>query len=555
MLKELNINNLAIIEQANISFGEHFNVFTGETGAGKSILINGINSVLGQRVTKDIVRTGCDKAEINALFTDISPAVSDKLAEFGISAEDNELSLTREINADGKSTARINGRAVTVSVMREIGSLLVSIHGQHDNQILLDTDRHIDVLDGFGGLTDALADYRRDFRALQDVSRELRRCTIEHNELSKRSEELREMIEEIGASELRENEDEEIDRELDILRNSEMIADALGTALACLSSDEEDAADELIRKAQNEVNSITEYSPRYNTVSDRLDKLLIELSDIADEISYLSESVDLDGSRLRALTERQNVVESLKHRYGPTLENVLRAYENAQTELEAIDDTSEKIEELTQHRADLLHTVSVKAKELSAKRSAAAELFSEKVQNELSFLNMPDVRIQAQITQGKLTEHGMDTVEFLIAANKGESLRPLSKIASGGELSRIMLALKNVVSDEAQTLVFDEIDTGVSGRAAQKIAIKLKEVASQKQVLCVTHLPQIAAAADTHMLIEKESDDTRTYTKVYPLGIEERKAELARIMVGEEITETALKNAEELLTFGTNGFV
>ena len=555
MLKELNINNLAIIEQANISFGEHFNVFTGETGAGKSILINGINSVLGQRVTKDIVRTGCDKAEINALFTDISPAVTDKLSEFGISAEDNELSLTREINADGKSTARINGRAVTVSVMREIGSLLVSIHGQHDNQILLDTDRHIDVLDGFGGLTDDLADYRRDFRALQDVSRELRRCTIEHNELSKRSEELREMIEEIGAAELRENEDEEIDRELDILRNSEMIADALGTALACLSSDEEDAADELIRKAQNEVNSITEYSPRYNTVSDRLDKLLIELSDIADEISYLSESVDLDGSRLRALTERQNVVESLKHRYGPTLDNVLRAYENAQNELEAIDDTSEKIEELTQHRADLLHTVSVKAKELSAKRSAAAELFSEKVQNELSFLNMPDVRIQAQITQGKLTEHGMDTVEFLIAANKGESLRPLSKIASGGELSRIMLALKNVVSDEAQTLVFDEIDTGVSGRAAQKIAIKLKEVASQKQVLCVTHLPQIAAAADTHMLIEKESDDTRTYTKVYPLGIEERKAELARIMVGEEITETALKNAEELLTFGTNGFV
>ncbi|MBQ4487035.1 MAG: DNA repair protein RecN [Oscillospiraceae bacterium] len=555
MLKELNINNLAIIEQANISFGEHFNVFTGETGAGKSILINGINSVLGQRVTKDIVRTGCDKAEINALFTDISPSVADKLSEFGISAEDNELSLTREINADGKSTARINGRAVTVSVMREIGSLLVSIHGQHDNQILLDTDRHIDVLDGFGGLTDDLADYRRDFRALQDVSRELRRCTIEHNELSKRSEELREMIEEIGAAELRENEDEEIDRELDILRNSEMIADALGTALACLSSDEEDAADELIRKAQNEVNSITEYSPRYNTVSDRLDKLLIELSDIADEISYLSESVDLDGSRLRALTERQNVVESLKHRYGPTLDNVLRAYENAQNELEAIDDTSEKIEELTQHRADLLHTVSVKAKELSAKRSAAAELFSEKVQNELSFLNMPDVRIQAQITQGKLTEHGMDTVEFLIAANKGESLRPLSKIASGGELSRIMLALKNVVSDEAQTLVFDEIDTGVSGRAAQKIAIKLKEVASQKQVLCVTHLPQIAAAADTHMLIEKESDDTRTYTKVYPLGIEERKAELARIMVGEEITETALKNAEELLTFGTNGFV
>ncbi len=555
MLKELNINNLAIIEQANISFGEHFNVFTGETGAGKSILINGINSVLGQRVTKDIVRTGCDKAEINALFTDISPAVTDKLSEFGISAEDNELSLTREINADGKSTARINGRAVTVSVMREIGSLLVSIHGQHDNQILLDTDRHIDVLDGFGGLTDDLADYRRDFRALQDVSRELRRCTIEHNELSKRSEELREMIEEIGTAELRENEDEEIDRELDILRNSEMIADALSTALACLSSDEEDAADELIRKAQNEVNSITEYSPRYNTVSDRLDKLLIELSDIADEISYLSESVDLDGSRLRALTERQNVVESLKHRYGPTLDNVLRAYENAQNELEAIDDTSEKIEELTQHRADLLHTVSVKAKELSAKRSAAAEFFSEKVQNELSFLNMPDVRIQAQITQGKLTEHGMDTVEFLIAANKGESLRPLSKIASGGELSRIMLALKNVVSDEAQTLVFDEIDTGVSGRAAQKIAIKLKEVASQKQVLCVTHLPQIAAAADTHMLIEKESDDTRTYTKVYPLGIEERKAELARIMVGEEITETALKNAEELLTFGTNGFV
>ncbi len=547
MLKELNINNLAIIEEADISFGKNFNVFTGETGAGKSILINGINSVLGQRVTKDIVRTGCDKATVTALFTELSDDVCSSLDELGISHDERQIILSREINADGGSTARINGKMSSVSILREIGTRLVSIHGQHDNQILLSTERHIDILDEFGGLESTVEDYRASFHELQAVSRKLRRLSTEHKERQQKAESLREAIREIGDAELTENEDTAVEEDLNAAQNSEDILIALHNAHECLNA-EENAAVELVRNARSELEGISSVTSRYDELCQRLENAVIELTDIADELDSLADSIDADPQRLHYLTARFDLIESLKRKYGAELSDVIAYYDKAKSELDAAEDITEELKQLSEKRSELLHTVSIKAKELSALRSQTAERFSEAVEGELSFLNMPDVRLGAQITQGNLTEKGMDTVEFLIAANKGEAMKPLSKIASGGELSRIMLALKNVIADEAETLIFDEIDTGVSGKAAQKIAVKLKSVSRNRQVLCVTHLPQLASAADTHLLIEKQSDSERTYTHVYPLDLEGRKHEIARIMVGENITPTALKNAEEMLT-------
>lgn len=549
LLKELYIKNLAIIEEADISFGKSFNVFTGETGAGKSILINGINSVLGQRVTKDIVRTGCDKAVVTAVFTELSDGICGKLDDLGISHDERQIMLSREINADGGSTARINGRASSVSILKEIGADLVSIHGQHDNQILLSTERHIDILDEFGGLGDRIDDYKKDFHELQSISRRLKRLSIEHKEKLQRTEMLKEAIKEIGEAELSENEDKTVEEELNAAQYTEDIISALSSAHEYLAA-EDGAAIELVRNARSELESLSELTPKYDELASRLENVIIELTDISDEIDSFADSVDADPMRLHYLTERMDQIEALKKRYGPELSDVLGLYENASHELDETEDLSEELRQLSEKRTQMLHTVSVKAKELSAMREQAAERFSDAVEKELSFLNMPDVKIRAQLTQGNLTEKGMDSAEFMIAANKGEALKPLSKIASGGELSRIMLALKNVIADEADTLIFDEIDTGVSGKAAQKIAIKLKSVSKNRQVLCVTHLPQLASAADTHLLIEKQSDDTRTYTHVFPLDMEGRKQEIARIMVGENITETALKNAEEMLMNG-----
>lgn len=552
MLAELYIKNLAVIEEASIPFTDSFNAFTGETGAGKSILINGINSVLGQRITKDIVRAGCDKAVITALFTGLTDGVKEKLSELGIECDDDQITLTREISADGGSVARINSRAASVSVLREIGGMLVNIHGQHDNQVLLSPEKHMDILDCFGGLEKETAEYRSVFRRLQDVSRQLKRMTVEHREAIAKEEQLRSIVEEIGVLKIEENEDELLEAEYRIASRSEDICMTLSEAYAYLDGSEDGdgpSAGELVANGCRSLASLSDVSEELKGLYERLEELNVELRDIIGDIAIQRDRVDIDGERYAYLTDRLAELNRIKKKYGPELSDVLCCLENAEKELSGLELSGDEIEKTAAEREKLLAEVSEKARVLSEHRMEAAERFSEQVENELAFLDMPDVTIKAAMEKGKLTASGMDTVEFMISTNKGEGMKPLSKIASGGELSRIMLALKNVISekDGIHTLIFDEIDTGVSGRAAQKIGIKLKQVSKGHQVLCVTHLSQLAAMADNHLLIEKQTVGERTYTSVHKLEHEERKREIARIMVGGSITDTALKNAEELL--------
>lgn len=557
MLSELYIKNLAIIEEASIPFSDSFNVFTGETGAGKSILINGINSVLGQRITKDIVRSGCDKAVITALFTDLSDRTVEKLSELGISCDDRQITLTREINADGGSIARVNSRAASVSVLREIGESLVNIHGQHDNQILMNPEKHISILDSYGSLEAEVAEYNESFRRLQDVSRKLKKMTVEQRERMARAEELKATADEIGTLGITENEDTELEKEFKIASSSEDIRLSLSEAYALLDGGEdsdEPYAAELMSAAGKALSTVSDTSDDLRKLSERLESLRVELDDIIGEISAQRDAVDIDGERFAYITDRISQLNKLKKKYGPELSDVLDCYNNACEELSGLEYSSDEIAQTAAQREELLAEVSRRAKELSEHREQAAERFAEQVEGELSFLDMPNVCIKAAIEKGKLTATGMDTVEFMISTNKGEGMKPMSKIASGGELSRIMLALKNVISekDHIHTLIFDEIDTGVSGRAAQKIGIKLKSVSNKHQVLCVTHLSQLAAMADNHLLIEKQTIGERTFTSVHKLDFEQRKAEIARIMVGENITDTALMNAEELLRAAEN---
>lgn len=552
MLSELYIKNLAIIEEASIPFSDNFNVFTGETGAGKSILINGINAVLGQRITKDIVRAGCDKAVISALFTELSDNVCRRLDELGISHEDGQLMLTREISSDGGSIARVNSRTSTVSVLREIGECLVNIHGQHDNQILMDPEKHLSILDSYGGLEKQTEEYHESFKQLQEISRKLKKLTLERKEKTEREEMLREKIEEIGSLNIEENEDEALEAEYKIAQNSEDICAALNGAHSFLNGvDDSDipGAVELISNACGDISAFSEALPSLKNLSDRLENVRVELEDIVSEISSELDKIDIDAERYAFLTDRLNELNRIKKKYGPELSDVLECYNSASEELDEFESSSDEIEQTAAQREKLLADVSEKAKCLSAARAEAAERFSAQVEEELKFLDMPNVKICAAMEKGKLTAAGMDTVEFMISTNVGEGMKPMSKIASGGELSRIMLALKNVIAekDNIHTLIFDEIDTGVSGRAAQKIGIKLRQVSKHQQVLCVTHLSQMAVMADNHLLIEKKTRDGRTYTSVHRLDFEERKNEIARIMVGENITDIALKNAEELL--------
>ncbi len=554
MLSELYIKNLAIIEEAAIPFTDNFNAFTGETGAGKSILINGINAVLGQRVTKDIVRTGCDKAVISALFTNLTKSEEALLDEMGISHDDGQISLSREIMADGGSAARVNMMKASVAVLREIGGRLVNIHGQHDNGVLLTPEKHLGILDSYGGLDSVREEYHESFKRLQEASRHLKKLTVERRERLERQDILKERVETIGALELCEGEDEELEKEYRAARSGGDILRDLSEVCLLLRGDDDDSpnAEELLSSACESLNAAAEESgsESLGALAARLESARVELADIAYEASEERDRVDVDPARLEYLSDRLSEINRLKKKYSGDLSDVIKVYEEAAAELAAIESSDSEIEAAAEERERLLAEVSEKAKALSAAREKAAADFSKQVENELSFLDMPNVTIRAKMEKGKLTATGLDSVEFMISANAGEDLKPLSKIASGGELSRIMLALKNVISekDDVHTLIFDEIDTGVSGRAAQKIGIKLAEVSRRQQVICVTHLSQMAVMADNHLLIEKQTRSGRTYTQVRKLDSDGRKNEIARIMVGENITDTALKNAAEMLS-------
>lgn len=555
MLSELYIENLAVIEKATIDFSDKLNVFTGETGAGKSILINGINAILGQRVTKDIVRTGTDKAVISALFTDIGDNVFQVLDELGISAEDGQLFLTREIRSDGGSVARVNSRAVNVSVLKAIGETLVTIHGQHDNQILMAPERHIEILDSYAESEALIEDYHSSFRELQSIAKKINKIKTEQSKKEFRMAELADIVEEINALNIHEGEDKEIEAELNISKNAVAISEALYMAKQLLSGDDDtDGAVEMTQRASKSVEGYTDIMTEISPIYDRLSSAAIEMEDISEEIGSLLDSLDIDPKRYDYLNQRSDELRRIMKKYGPELDDVLTTLENSQNELDELSGAEQSLDELNKEKERLLAEVSKKAKALSDHRKKAGERFVSQVTEELEFLNMPKVKLVIQQKTGKLTINGMDSIEFLISANLGEEPKPIAKIASGGELSRIMLALKNVIAekDSIGTLIFDEIDTGVSGRAAQKIGIKLKQISRLRQVLCVTHLAQMAVMADNHLLIEKNIQGDRTVTTVRTLDHEQRKYEIARIMGGENITELMLENAEQYLKDADN---
>ena len=550
MLNELYIENLAVIEKSNIAFTGGLNVFTGETGAGKSIMINGINAILGQRVTKDIVRTGADKSVVSAMFTDMNSDVLAKLEELGIETEDGQLFLSREIRSDGGSVARVNSRSVNVSVLKELGELLVNIHGQHDNQILMSPEKHIGILDAFADAETLIADYQTSFKELQQIAKNIAKLKQDNDRKAFRISELQEIVKEISDLNIGEDEDEKISRELEISKNAVILSEAVYLSEQILSgSDDDKGVAELVSEARASIEKHTDLMPELSELSERLTSAEIELADIAAELSSQLDKLNVDPKRYDFLNSRADDLRRIKKKYGPEMSDVFKTLEDSRAELELLLGSEESLVKLNEQKNQLLSVVSQKAKKLSEFRAEAGKRFVAQVTEELEFLNMPKVKLIVEQKAGKLTIHGMDQIEFLISANPGEEPRPIAKIASGGELSRIMLALKNVIAekDSIQTLIFDEIDTGVSGKAAQKIGRKLRQISKLRQVLCVTHLAQIAVNAENHILIEKNIVGDRTVTTVTPLAPEQRKYEIARIMSGEDPTELMLENAQQLI--------
>ena len=554
MLKELYIRNLAVIREAVIPLGSGLNIFTGETGAGKSILINGINAVLGQRCSKDIVRSGCDKAVITALFTDLSDTVKEKLDELGIDHDNDEITVTREISADGGSIARVNSRTSSAALLKEIGSLMINIHGQHDNQILLDSERHLQILDDFGGDTELLERYRADFRELQATARRLSELKQLERTRIERTRHLNEVIEDIGELELEAGEDDELEKEYAVAQKSENIVVAIKSAVNGINGEE--CAREMISAAESELTPYADEDEAIFQLCDRLSAAEAELADIEAELEKIADSSEADSRRTEYLRERLSAINRVKKKYLADSTELVKIYENACGELSRLESSGDEIKSLAAKREELLHTVTEQAKALFDYRGATAERFVQLVTGELEFLNMAGVELAVRHEKGKLTMNGMDTIEFLISANKGEEPKPISRIASGGELSRIMLALKSVIADKdsIDTMIFDEIDTGVSGKAAQKIGIKLRQIGKARQVICVTHLAQIAIMADDHLMIEKGVIGDRTETRVTPLDRAGRVAEIARIMAGGEppgslvieAAESELRRAEKI---------
>lgn len=552
MLLEITIENLAVIEKATISFGDKLNIFTGETGAGKSILIGGINAILGQRIYKDIVRAGAEKAIVTALFDDIPDIVVQKLNELGYTIEENQLLLQREICSDGRSVARIDGKTSTVAVLKEIGSYLVNIHGQNDNRLLMSNDNQREVLDKYGNLNDYIEEYRKNFRNFSLLTKKIKQMQLDEKEKKAAIERLTAEIDEISEYDFHYDEDIETENELTAVRNSARIQAALHKAYFALSGDdgEEEGSISLIEKAVNELDTVADVNTDKNNSQKRLEEIIIELEDISQDLYEGISDYNDSEQRLQFLEERMSQIKHIKRKYNMELNEIIDYLEKCRFELSEIEDSDDAIAKLTEERKILGETVKEMAEKLTQLRKISAKSLCDNVAEQLTFLDMPNVQLIFQINPDKVTINGMDSVEMLISVNKGETPKPINKVASGGELSRIMLAIKNALAenDDIPTQIFDEVDTGISGRAANKVAIKLSEIAQRRQILCVTHLPQIAAMADTHLLIEKQTNSERTFTDIFSLDFSGRVKEIARIIDGDGTNELTLKNAEEMLT-------
>ena len=546
MLQLLHIENIAIIESADISFEPGFNVLTGETGAGKSIVIDAMSAVLGQRASRELIRTGAAKAFVSACFTGIAPAL---MEEFGIEP-DEELLLQREIHTDGKNVCRVNGRPFTVTQLRALGNRLLNIHGQHDGQQLLDEEQHLVYLDAFGRVEPLLASYRERYAALQDIARQIRALQMDEAEKARRMDTLRYQIEELERAQLKAGEEEELMSRRNFLRNAEKFISAVEGANFSLNGDDGSyGALTLLRQAQDFIGSIRLLDDEYAELYARFDGIYSELYDLAETISDRRDSFDFSPNELDEVEGRLDRLYRLKKKYGPTVEDMIAYLERCRSELEQIEYAGDTLLQLEKQRGKAAKAAKTAAAALSEARKAAAVELEKQILTELQQLDMGKIRFSVAFEAQELAENGADSVRFLMSANLGEELRPIHKIASGGELARIMLAMKNVLSEQDQvgTMVFDEVDTGVSGRAAQKVAEKMARISRKKQVLCVTHLPQLAAMADTHFSVEKGEAGGRTYTRVQELDRQRRREELARLTGGALVSEVMLSGAEELL--------
>ena len=547
MLSLLHIENIAVIECADITFDAGFNILTGETGAGKSIVIDAISAILGERAYRDMIRTGTNKASVRAVFTNV-PKFS-WFADNGVEY-DPETIIQREVYLDGKNICRVNGTLVTVSILRKLGIQLINIHGQHDSASLFDESNHLQFLDAFAE-NDSLRDvYTEKYETVAKLRREIERLHMDESEKLRRMETLRYQIDEISKANLQAGEDEALEQRRKVLQNAEKLSDGIHTAVDCLyGSEDSDGAASLLAEAERELARLSRYTDAYNDLHDKVADLMYQVQDVAEELRDARDDLSYSADELEQIESRLDIIHRLRRKYGATCEDILQYLENAQNELDEIEFADDHVERLKTKCQKAEKQAWDAAISLRNNRLAAADALSKRILTELAQLDMPRVQFSCNFTETELSPIGVDTVAFYMSANAGEALKPLSKVASGGELARIMLAMKNVLAEQDQvaTLIFDEVDTGVSGRAAQKVAEKLRSVAKTKQVLCVTHLPQLAALANTHLLIAKEERQGRTYTTVTPLDLDGRKRELARIIGGTNITEITLKSAEEML--------
>ena len=549
MLSLLHIENIAVIERSDISFDSGFNILTGETGAGKSIVIDAISAILGERAYRDMIRTGMDKASVRAVFTDVPrlPWFENNGIEY-----DPETVIQRDIHLDGKNVCRVNGSLVSVSILRKLGIQLINIHGQHDSASLFDENNHLQFLDDFASNQNLRDDYLTKFENVDTLRHEIRRMTMDESEKLRRMETLRYQIEEISKANLEPGEDEQLEERRKVLQNAEKLSDGMDAAVECLyGGDDTDGAAALLAQAERELARLSRFTDSFGPLHEQVSDLMYQVQDAADAVRDARDSLSYSAEELENIESRLDIIHRLRRKYGATCTDILEYLENAKRELDEIEFADDHLERLKKklEKAELIAWDAAKA--LRENRIHAAKELQVRILSELAQLDMPKVQFLCKFQEIPLSVNGADAVAFYMSANTGEALKPMSKVASGGELARIMLAMKNVLAenDRVATLIFDEVDTGVSGRAAQKVAEKLRSVAKNKQVLCVTHLPQLAALATTHLLIAKEERGGRTYTTVTPLDLEGRKRELARIIGGTSITETTLKSAEEMLRY------
>lgn len=554
MLKTLVIENIAVIKKAQIEFTSGLNVLTGETGAGKSIVVDSINAILGERTSRELVRAGSDNAFVNAYFEDINDDVKLKLNEYDIPIEeDGTLLLSRKISAGGKSVCRVNGLPVTVGILKDIGTHLVNIHGQHDSQALLNPDFHYKFVDAYADCDELLAEYKESFKSFLNIRRQLKSLTSDADERDKQSEILDYQIKELRDADIKVGEWEKLKQRKSVILNSQAILNALNTLLGAVNGDDENQGiQSVLSSSDKEITALLDADSQLKPIKDKLDSAEDLLESIKDLISDKMESLDFQPDELDKIEERLDILYTFSNKYGETEQDMLYYLADAERKRALFDNSEQDLERLNAEYDSSLEKTQSLALKLSEVRRKAAEKMGEEICSQLEFLDMPGVKFVTQFSKGNLSSVGVDKIEFLIRTNPGEEPKPLAKIASGGELSRIMLAIKSIIakSDSIATLIFDEIDTGVSGKASRKIGLKLKEVGKNAQVICVTHSAQIASAADSHFLIKKEYTDNAAFTQIMPLDFEGRKYELARIMGGLNVTESLLKSAEEMLDNG-----